>query len=90
VSDPNAKPRAIVLMMQAQRCQCYYCGERVYYNPKRRNGPRSATIDHIIPRANGGALGPTVNGVVACRRCNGERGTKDARIFLLEMQGMLV
>jgi 5-methylcytosine-specific restriction endonuclease McrA len=87
--DPNSQPKAIVLLMRQQDGKCFYCGRRMKYHPKVRNIGRAATIDHIIPRSKGGAKGPMVNGVAACKRCNNERGDRDARLFLLEKQGLL-
>jgi 5-methylcytosine-specific restriction endonuclease McrA len=86
-------------LWNAQGGKCYYCGVETYLPaPGSSNGAgglngrftlRLATLDHIIPRAKGGAFAPTKNCVVACRRCNNERGTKDARLFMLEKQGAL-
>lgn len=69
--------------------KCYYCERRVFL-PKRDKvqHAQTATLDHIIPRSQGGEFAPTRNCVVACFECNGERGTDDARLFLLQKRGM--
>ena len=54
-----------------------------------RQPPALTTLDHIVPTSKGGVKAPTINAVAACRSCNNERGDKDARLFLLEKQGML-
>ena len=76
----------------AQKRRCYYCARKLalpkpvkYFTMQ----PYHATLDHIIPQAMGGSRGPTLNCVVACHQCNQERGTKDARVFLLEKMGVL-
>ena len=35
--------------------------------------PRSATVDHIIPKSRGGTNSP-INTVLCCRKCNNEKG----------------
>ena len=49
----------------------------------------SATLDHIVPISRGGVKSFTANTVLACMECNNQRGSKDARIFMLEKQGAL-
>jgi 5-methylcytosine-specific restriction endonuclease McrA len=75
-------------LWKAQRGRCYYCEEHcAYFGTKRPTAPmfprNEATLDHIIPRAHGGELDPYQNCVIACRACNLERGTTDARLFAL-------
>lgn len=78
------------LFMQ-QKGLCYYC-ERPMLLAKTPAGiqqpPNLATLDHIIPQSAGGAKAPTKNCVCACRECNQQRGSKDARLFLFEKQGL--
>jgi len=74
-----------------QRGLCYYCGEPMLLakiGQGQAQPPRLATLDHIIPRSLGGTNAPTMNCVAACRQCNQERGTQDARMFLLQKQGL--
>ena len=71
--------------------KCYYCAcktKLMMLKQYRKPPPHMATLDHIIPLSAGGARGPSINCVVACDKCNGERGTRDARLFLLEKMGL--
>lgn len=81
--------RARFRMWLKQEKRCYYCARRTFL-PQRGQDPhkQTATFDHIIPLSEGGAYSPTQNTVVACHQCNNERGTRDARIFLLEKMGV--
>jgi 5-methylcytosine-specific restriction endonuclease McrA len=45
-----------------------------------------ATRDHLVPRAAGGA-GTIDNLVLACRRCNCERGDTPAELWAVRQQG---
>lgn len=86
------KRRARQAIWHQQRGLCFYCGQPCAFiawdMPKGRPHPQNlATLDHIIPLAHGGIFDPYQNCVVACRACNQERGTKDARIFALSKQG---
>lgn len=45
--------------------ECHYCGEVLT--------PFNATVDHIIPQANGG-LHNVSNLLLACKKCNSKRG----------------
>lgn len=76
-----------------QRGKCYYCGcvMLLAQVPNRMRQPDNlATLDHIVPVSVAGTKA-TAKGrcVVACRICNQERGTTDARLFLLRKQGFL-
>ena len=51
--------------------QCVYCG--------RRDGPFEC--EHVVPKARGGSDAIT-NRVLACRRCNDAKKTRDVREFL--------
>ena len=61
--------------------RCVYCGIPAR-RPGRgvRRGPDLATLDHVKPKAFGGAL-DRGNIVLACSACNNERGTMDAQTF---------
>lgn len=86
------KRRARQALWRNQRGLCFYCRQpcALFTSdlPKGRPHPENAaTLDHIIPLAKGGTFNPYRNCVVACRACNRERGTTDARIFALTKQG---
>jgi 5-methylcytosine-specific restriction endonuclease McrA len=54
-------------------CTCIYCGETYDIN--------ELTIDHVHPRAHGGAT-HTNNSVCACHKCNQDKGTTPWRDFI--------
>ena len=60
---------------------CVYCGVPVLRpGLGLHRASDRATLDHLIPKSQGGAL--TENNVVlACQACNNERGTLDAEAF---------
>lgn len=54
--------------------RCVWCRDRVINGDgPRPNGVRRATLDHIVPRKQGGT-NVTHNLITACDRCNSERG----------------
>lgn len=61
-------------LWRRHRGQCHYCSiELVPACEANQNEPRKATLDHIQPRANGGA-DHLRNIVLACQRCNQLKG----------------
>lgn len=58
---------------------CFYCDEQLEKAPGGRGGkgigPNHRTIDHVIPKSNGG-LNRQANRVWACRWCNTSKGNK--------------
>ena len=50
---------------------CAYCGRLTLITRGRE--PLGATIDHVIPRSNGGTFA-RANLALACRKCNGIKG----------------
>ena len=57
------------VLLRSDYC-CAYCNEQL--------GPRSATLDHIIPKVMGGLTVPE-NLCGACITCNGSKGHRDWR-----------
>ena len=57
-------------LRRRQRNRCHWCGEQMNSTFL---DPRSVTLDHVIPRADGGG-GSTLNLVAACKECNERRG----------------
>jgi 5-methylcytosine-specific restriction endonuclease McrA len=53
---------------------CFYCDTHLM--------PTRATLDHIIPRSQGGK-NVAENCVIACRSCNNKRADRDAFAFLM-------
>lgn len=64
----NARAKA----WKRQRGQCYYCNATV--------AKHKATLEHRIPVSQGGSL-RYGNAVMACRRCNEEKGAMPEDIF---------
>ena len=68
---------------------CTYCGKKHLEIGGKTNvdlilnnkNPRLATIDHIVALANGGEKYNKKNLCVACKRCNGKKGTKHVETF---------
>ena len=61
--------------------RCVYCGIAVVRRgPGLHRAPNLATLDHVVPRSQGG---PTraENLVLACAACNNARGTLDVETF---------
>jgi 5-methylcytosine-specific restriction endonuclease McrA len=51
---------------------CAYCGKRL--------SRQTATFDHVKPLS-GGGYDKTKNGAIACRQCNGAKGSKSVEQF---------
>lgn len=60
-------------LIARERGLCKYCRKLV----TRDQGPRSATIDHVVP-IHAGGLDEIENMVLACSKCNQEKGTGTA------------
>jgi len=54
---------------EKQNWKCHWCGIAMC---RVKGCPQQVTIDHVIPRHNGGTLRPG-NFVAACFKCNSER-----------------
>lgn len=76
-----------VALAGAQNWRCAHCGGVMRYNP---GSPDSATIEHVIPLANGG-LRVWGNEVSAHQACNGRRGSQPvdriSRMIAVELMG---
>lgn len=60
---------------------CVYCGVATHRLAKGLSrSPALATLDHVLPRSQGGPLTPA-NLVLACQACNNQRGIMDAEEF---------
>ena len=64
-----------------QNWRCCYCGVRM------EDGASEPTFEHIVPRARGGTDDET-NLVIACRRCNSNRGHRYWREHLLAVRAL--
>ncbi len=68
---PNSKRRW--RLMKGQRGRCFYCRE---YMTMEADQPNTVTIDHLIPRSQGGN-GKAANLVGACQECNQDKADTD-------------
>jgi 5-methylcytosine-specific restriction endonuclease McrA len=68
--------------------RCDYCGRPglvIGHNRQSNNGiPNLATIDHIVPTSEGIDRLDEKNWGVACRKCNGKKGSRPAEEFAEE------
>lgn len=75
ISDGAHRARVRKLLIIKQRGRCHWCG----CGMKTRGDPNAsdfATLEHLIPKSHGGR---NVKGnlVLACRRCNNDRGAPE-------------
>lgn len=70
------------VLSESQNHKCCWCGIRMIDEPGHK---KSSTIEHVVPRSEGGLNHPD-NYAVACNRCNQERGTQDAELYLEKVQ----
>jgi 5-methylcytosine-specific restriction endonuclease McrA len=67
-------------LVREQKGLCFYCKRPVVDRRGRHDDPRSATLDHVVPVADGGDSSPG-NLVAACRACNQRKGNNPAAIM---------
>ena len=75
--SPAYKAYLRTTLRKAQGGCCYWCGHAMLTHRKHRNSPRGETLDHIAPRSRGGTS-HVMNIVLACRKCNLEKGSGPA------------
>lgn len=78
----NGSPERIARAAGEQNWRCCYCGGRM---TNEQGWTNSATLDHVIPRHQGGP-NAFENLVAACARCNVRRGNTDAQAFFERVQ----
>jgi 5-methylcytosine-specific restriction endonuclease McrA len=66
------------VVSEAQNHKCCWCGRDTITKPNKSN---SATLEHIIPRANGGT-DDLDNLAMSCNKCNGKRGILPPEEFM--------
>jgi hypothetical protein len=66
--------------------RCWWCSQRIR---ERMGWQNSATIEHLVPRSQGGS-NEIWNLVAACHRCNLARGTEDSDGFAQRARGFAV
>lgn len=70
------------VISERQNHRCCYCGIRTI---DIQGSKRSATIEHILPKSQGGKDDPE-NYVLACSDCNNKRSDKPLEVFLKEIE----
>lgn len=78
VLQPNRQQRRALILAHSGGA-CVWCGQRI------DRGPCMPTTDHLVPKVKGGPSW-IENEVVACRRCNGERGNRSPAEWLEECE----
>ncbi len=78
------------LLIERDGKHCHYCGDEVFFGREIPSEPKSArerelvqyrrqklaTIDHLVPVARGGEKLDLTNMVIACYRCNHQKGRR--------------
>lgn len=66
-----------------QKGRCYWCERKIYMNKSGidRQAPDTATLDHFIPRSQGGD-NSFDNSVAACLDCNQRKSNQMPSTFL--------
>lgn len=70
-ADRNVRRK--IIMVARQNSQCLYCGTTIDVG--------SCHIDHIVPRAGGGAKGSQSNLAACCAACNSSKGARSFRAW---------
>lgn len=77
--DP-ARHAWLVRHVERQNGRCAYCGVPMFMSPQRGRADCRATLDHVVPRALGGADSER-NTVAACEACNAAKGHMNAQLY---------
>lgn len=83
----GSKVRQRVNVYRRENGRCFYCDDPVSLETHTPGVPfphHMATVDHIIPKCEGGTRSER-NAVCACWRCNNKRGNMPADQFLIMM-----
>lgn len=83
-ANQRRRRRKRVALWMAQKGLCFYCQEPMVLPVSVINHPQPdnmATFDHMTPRSKGGLL-TYGNTVLACRRCNCDKGDLTAADYL--------
>jgi len=78
MSKKPVRKGVVVDLFNEQAGLCCYCQRSMTL---RLNRPRTATIDHIVPRSKGGA-NSLFNYISACRPCNERKADTSLIMFL--------
>ena len=86
-SGSSKKRRLKRKLWEQQSGLCFYCRKAVLHPDYGLHLDNSATVDHVIPRFRGGS-NHSSNLILACRRCNQNKGSQDFFKFI-KLQGLL-
>lgn len=79
--DPTWRRGRCQRLWEEQQGRCFFCGqpmpEPLTQRLRHRKRPESATIEHVVPRSQGGPADWT-NEVAACRSCNAAKANQPA------------
>ncbi len=78
--DRDAGHEWLVRHVERQNGRCAYCGVAMFMSPQRGPADCRATLDHVVPRALGGADSEG-NTVAACEACNAAKARMSAQLF---------
>lgn len=65
--------------------QCYLCKETMLFNPRDNGSPRYATLEHVVPRSQGGEK-TWDNIQLACRSCNNDKKALSLEDYLKQRE----
>jgi 5-methylcytosine-specific restriction endonuclease McrA len=80
------KKRLTEKMHKKRKGKCFYCGRKTLLGSQFAGNPRQATFDHVKPLS-GGGYDKAKNGVLACRACNGAKGSLSVGVFIRRLRG---
>lgn len=88
VRAPKIKKRHLLIVQVAERDGwfCFYCQCRLFHPKDKDLGKPLATLEHVIPRCNGGTNAMT-NLAIACAPCNVKAGNKSLKEKLKLKEG---
>jgi len=72
------------ILLEAQNHRCCWCGIRTSIDKKDKKKKNYATIEHIVPKSEGG-IDHSDNFAISCQECNNIRGNKSIEDFTYEI-----
>jgi hypothetical protein len=80
---PGSFKRRRPILFERDGLVCHYCDIEVFIHSSQKLPDDAATVEHIVPIAHGGGHGFD-NLVVACNKCNNDRGSDIVQICYCE------
>ena len=81
----HIKRRLVPKLVERDGFKCHYCGIPLEPGEWKAFNPRAASLDHIVPKAEGGT-DVEENLVLACSRCNNHKRTQSYEEFRYSME----